>query len=59
MNNKNVKIASAVLGALGVIFILIMVFDVVPGVGNIMLFMGIICFVLAGIIRNIAKIKSK
>ncbi len=59
MDNKTAKTISVILGALGIIFILIMAFDLLPGKGNIMLFVGVACFIIAGVIRNIVKIQGK
>ena len=56
MDNKTAKTISVILGALGIIFILILAFDLLPGKGNIMLFVGVACFIIAGVIRNIVKI---
>lgn len=59
MDEKSAKIISTILGTLGIIFILIMAFNLVAGKGNIMLFIGIACFIVAGAIRSIAKIQGK
>ena len=51
MNDKANLIAT-VLGTLGVLFFLAMAFSVLPG--NLAIFAGIACFILAGTTKRIA-----
>jgi len=56
VDKKTTKAVSVVSVALGVAFILTMVFDILPGKGNILLFLGIVCFIAAMAMRKISKI---
>lgn len=55
MDKNTVKIVSTVLGVSGIILILMMAFNILPGKGNILIFAGIVCFIIAGVIRSTAK----
>jgi len=53
MNEKTVNTITAILAALGAILILMMAFDVMPGQGNILLFAGLVCFIISGLVKKL------
>lgn len=55
MDGKKAKVICRILVAMGVILILAMAFDLVPGMGNVLLFLAISCFIIAGAVKAIAK----
>jgi len=50
MNDKSNLIAT-LLGTLGILFFLAMAFNILPG--NIAIFAGVACFILAGTVKRI------
>jgi len=55
MENKNVNIISSVLWCLGILLLLAGAFDVLPIEDNKVMFIGIACFIIAGMIKKISK----
>jgi len=55
MDKEKARIISTILVAVGAILILMMAFNVMPGKGNILVFSGLVCFILTGVIRAIFK----
>lgn len=52
MNDK-AKLASTILGTLGVLFMLAMAFKILPF--NYAIFAGVACFILAGTVRRFGR----
>lgn len=55
MDGKKAKVICRILVLVGVILILAMAFDLVPGMGNVLLFLAISCFIIAGAVKAIAR----
>jgi hypothetical protein len=55
MDEKKVKLITTPLAGTGVILILMSAFDVIPKWDNVLIFLGIACFIVAGIINKLAK----
>lgn len=59
MTKEKVEIASTILMTIGVLLLLAMAFELIPQFERLMLFSAVACFVIAGMIRSISKIKEK
>lgn len=57
MDKEKIRIISTILVAIGTILMLMMAFDIVPGKGNILVFAGVVCFILTGVVRAIFRPK--
>ena len=55
MDAKTVKAATTLAGALGIILILMSAFDIIPKFDNVLIFAGIACFIVAGVIKKLAQ----
>ena len=55
MEEKTVKATTTVIGALGIILILMSAFDIAPKLDNVLIFAGIACFIVAGVIKKLTK----
>ena len=55
MDTKTVKITTTVAGAAGLILILMSAFDIIPKLDNVLIFAGIACFIIAGVIKKLTK----
>ncbi|MBU0571344.1 MAG: hypothetical protein KJ995_06460 [Candidatus Omnitrophica bacterium] len=55
MEEKTVKAITTVAGALGTILILMSAFDIIPKFDNVLIFAGLSCFIVAGVIKKLAK----
>ncbi|MBN1354438.1 MAG: hypothetical protein JW994_07200 [Candidatus Omnitrophica bacterium] len=55
MGNKSTGIITAVLGGIGILLLLASAFDLVPSMDNALVFLGIACLIIAGIIKKIGK----
>jgi len=59
MTREKVELASTVLMTVGVLLLLAMAFELVPQFERLTVFVAVACFVVAGMIRSISKIKEK
>lgn len=59
MTKEKVEIVSTVLMTIGVLLLLAMAFELVAQFERLAVFTAVSCFVLAGMIRSISKIKEK
>jgi len=59
MTKEKVEIASTILMTVGVLLLLAMAFELVPQFERLAVFVAVSCFVIAGMIRSISKIKEK
>ncbi len=55
MDEKQVKLITAPLIGTGIILIMMSAFDVIPAWDNVLIFIGIACFIVAGVVKKIAK----
>ena len=55
MENKGVGVVNAILFGLGVLLLLAAGFDVLPAQDNLLVFLGIACFIIASVIKKISK----
>ncbi len=55
MNEKKIKLITAPLIGTGIILILMSAFDIVPAWNNVLIFIGIACFIVAGVIKKVVK----
>ena len=55
MDKTKAQVIGTILVVIGAIFILMMAFNAVPGKGNTFLFIGLVCFVLTGVVRAILR----
>ena len=53
MTNDKAKLASTILGTLGILFTMAMAFKLLPF--NFAIFAGVACFILAGTVRRIGR----
>ncbi len=58
MENKNPCVCTTVINGAGILLLLASAFDVLPLSDNFVIFLAIACFIVAGIIKKIAKDKS-
>ena len=54
MGEKKVNVPSAILVGLGILILLAAGFDIFPAQDNVLVFSGIACFIIAGVIRKIS-----
>jgi len=59
MTREKVEIFSTVLMTIGVLLLLAMAFELVPQFERLTVFVAVACFLLAGMIHSISKIKEK
>jgi energy-converting hydrogenase Eha subunit E len=59
MTKERVEIISTILMTVGVLLLLAMAFELVPQLERLTVFIAVACFVIAGMIRSISKIKEK
>lgn len=59
MSKEKTEIASTILMTIGVLLLLAMAFELVPQLERLVVFFAVACFLLAGMIHSIAKIKEK
>jgi hypothetical protein len=59
MDRKAARLASATLVTLGTLLMLAMAFRILPWPSQVVLFAGIACYVLAGLIHRIAAIEEE
>jgi len=59
MTREKVEISSTVLMTIGVLLLLAMAFELVPQFERLVVFLAVTCFLLAGMIHSISKIKEK
>ncbi|MFA5008638.1 MAG: hypothetical protein WC546_05400 [Candidatus Omnitrophota bacterium] len=59
MTREKVEIASMILMTVGVLLLLAMAFELIPRFERLIVFIAVACFVVAGMIRSISKIKEK
>lgn len=55
MDAKKLKMITAPLTGTGIILIMMSAFDVIPAWDNVLIFIGIACFIVAGVIKKLAK----
>jgi hypothetical protein len=55
MNDQTIKIVTAIMNGIGVLLLLAAGFDLVPAQDNLVVFLGIACFIVAGVFRKVAK----
>ncbi|MFH1836703.1 MAG: hypothetical protein ABH862_01135 [Candidatus Omnitrophota bacterium] len=55
MDKKKITLITAPLTGTGIILILMSAFDIIPAGDNVLIFIGIACFIAAGVIKKIAK----
>ena len=56
MNKQSANTVATILGVVGILFILAMAFNILPG--KIALFLGIASFIVAGLVRTLAARKD-
>ena len=55
MENKGVKIVNAILFGVGILLFLAAGFDLLPAQDNLLVFLGIACFIIVSVIKKISK----
>ena len=55
MEKKSVNILTPILFGVGVLLLLAAGFDILPAQDNLLVFLGIACFIIAGVIKKISK----
>ena len=55
MDEKKVKMITAPLMGTGIILIMMSAFDVIPAWDNVLIFIGIACFIIAGVVKKVTK----
>ncbi len=55
MENKTTDIVRAILSGAGILLLLTSGFDLLPAQDNLVVFLGIACFIVAGVIGKISK----
>ena len=55
MEKKTVKVVTTITGAAGIILLLMSAFDIIPAMDNVLIFAGIACFIVAGVIKKLTK----
>ncbi len=59
MSRKFADMISTVLTSTGILILMAMAFDLFDTNDNVMLFVGVACFIIAGLVRSIARIQEK
>ena len=55
MDEKTIKLITAPLMGTGIILILMSGFDIIPAWDNVLVFLGIACFIVAGVVRKVGR----
>ncbi|MDP8298549.1 MAG: hypothetical protein P9L88_01395 [Candidatus Tantalella remota] len=55
MDNKKTTFLTAPLTGTGIILILMSAFDIIPRWDNVLIFLGLACLIIAGVIKKVAK----
>ncbi|MGB2878831.1 MAG: hypothetical protein WBD24_01505 [Candidatus Omnitrophota bacterium] len=55
MDEKAIKLITAPLTGTGIILILMSAFDIIPAWDNGLIFIGIACFIVAGVVKKMAN----
>jgi hypothetical protein len=55
MENKNLCVVNALLFGAGILLLLAAGFDLLPAQDNLLVFLGIACFIVASVIKKISK----
>ena len=55
MEGKKTNAASAILVGVGILILLAAGFDIFPAQDNVLVFLGIACFIIAGVVRKISN----
>jgi hypothetical protein len=55
MEEKKLKMITAPLMGTGIILILMSGFDIIPAWDNVLIFLGIACFIVAWVVKKMAK----
>ncbi|MFH1593272.1 MAG: hypothetical protein ABID09_01075 [Candidatus Omnitrophota bacterium] len=55
MKNKTVNAMSPILCGIGILLFLAAAFDILPAQDNLLVFLGIACFIISGIIKKISN----
>lgn len=55
MDRKKITLITVPLTGIGVILILMSAFDIVPAGDNVLIFIGIACFIFSGVIKKVLK----
>ena len=55
MDKKLKTLIPTILTTLGVILLLAMAFNIFPGNGNILIFAALVCFIVAAVVKGLAK----
>lgn len=59
MTKEKTEISSTVLMTIGVLLLLAMAFELIPQFERLVVFLAVACFLIAGMIHSITKIKEK
>ena len=57
MDEKRLKMITAPLIGMGLILIMMSAFDIIPAWDNVLIFLGLACFIVAGVVTKVAKSK--
>ena len=55
MDEKKVKMITAPLIGTGIIFLMMSAFDIILKWDNVLIFLGIACFIVAGVVKKVSK----
>ena len=55
MEGKSANLITAILFGVGLLLILALAFDVIPRLDNLLIFLGLACFIVAGVIKKLTK----
>jgi len=55
MDKKKITFVTAPLTGTGIILLLMSAFDIIPAWDNVLIFIGIACFIVAGVVKKMAK----
>jgi hypothetical protein len=55
MEEKKTTLITAPLAGTGIILILMSAFDIVPKWDNVLIFVGLACLIIAGVVKKMAK----
>ncbi|MBN1527003.1 MAG: hypothetical protein JW919_05445 [Candidatus Omnitrophica bacterium] len=55
MDQKRVNNIAAVLNLIGILILLAAAFDIAPVADNVMIFVGIVCFIVGAFLRRLLK----
>ena len=55
MESKTVKVATTILGAAGLILILMSAFDIMPKFDNALIFAGLACLIIVGVVKKLTN----